>query len=558
MIDATTYHHIHGYYSAADLVEEGWWLLTALSKKAKGDALARGLLRLFSPLGTRQALAIILDRSDAEFCEMWLRGPSTPDETGYVWLPNPFFDESELTRTRLVSILRDGGKLLSLISSLGCPLQLPSRDFVRKWFAARVEALLPQLAEPLLVGAAADSVAVAWPREIDLEWTSGLPYSQRSERRVAATRYYRHFAAALARLSKQSRQASTNFTLFVPTTGAGREIDRLAVAILQHLVAHSPRRRGVIRQSAMRVWQEIPWVLSRLAQRNLPKEGLSPNARTALHAIAASGLAQRLIEKNPGALQIPAVSEPIETILVGLGAFERRYRLAEYPSLDDEPAAATRVATCLLWEGGRRSKCLSDVTPRDFKGQLQDLEVHIPTTKVHGMNDAMCPVGVLASEESARYMSAWSERCRTRGTERRRLLELALAREVPRTGPAAWAALARQIRTVFELNETPDLHDYRRACVTWLPVRMMLAAEPSLRDHSVLDSSRSSPLLDLKALQHLARYLDRALPLDDPLELVAGIIGNLRPREIRRTYCRSWPLLIALRCRAIWKRAGVD
>ena len=136
-----------------------------------------------------------------------------------------------------------------------------------------------------------------------------------------------------------------------------------------------------------------------------------------------------------------------------------------------------------------------------------------------------------------------------------RVVELVLGDETPKSATALHHALINAVRFHFDIMEVPNLHDFRRFCTTWMPVRMMVSKDLDLLDTPILECCRGTPLFSEDALRRLGRYMNSDA-VDDPLELVAGAVGNLRPTEIRRTYCRSWPVLLALRCHTIWKRTG--
>lgn len=550
--NTTIFRSEHGYYSNADAAQKG--LILAASLHASDDPVDRALLRLCSPAGVSSALAI-LRVNQANLASMWLRGPETNDGLGRVWLPNPLIDEEPITQREVLRLLTDDKALAELLCDLDPRLKPPAHSVPWRTFAMYVEAILPDDCEPLLRGLAAGDGAGCWPIEIDLDWQTGRPFTRRRARRPVATQYYPKFVAAFAQLTAQLAAPTPEFKPTFEISEAVRQIDQLAVQILERLGTGDRGRANVI-ASDLRVLQEVPWVLRHMSGGDFPQE-ISPNQHRCVRRIRDSGLAAHLLARCPEALTARAVSRPIESMLIGMDPFEQRFNLWTYPSLHDVRAAALRMVMILEYECCRRTICLSEVTPRCFFGEGPETEVILPRTKVRGMNNASCPLGAVASTRSIKFANDWAAACVGRGLGDHRLLELALGTSLPNAGPKLWSVLANEIRIVFSLPELPNLHDFRRCSISWLVVRMMVALEPSLRSHRVLESSVCSPLFAADALQRLQRYLENALPIDDPIELIAGIAGNSLPTEIRQTYIRTWPILLALRCQSIWQQLGL-
>lgn len=237
---------------------------------------------------------------------------------------------------------------------------------------------------------------------------------------------------------------------------------------------------------------------------------------------------------------------------------EREYGLDRpYPDVLDVLHSTLRIILIILFNSGRRARCLFDVKLKHFHVAGAVVDLQIPSTKVGSAAHQRIPLSRLLSERDLEFFLLWLNS---------RLLDLGLDREIylfdllgitrdrklePDVARSRLGSLFSQL--LGKNGIAVSTHIPRHCFITWFPVRALVAHHPELRNHPLLKDCLDHFWFSIEGLQAM-RLLIPSEVTPCTAEIIK-IVGHRQPTETRRSYGRSWSLLAALRASLLEPKA---
>lgn len=548
--DATLYRYYDACYSSQEFREKGELLRRYLVCTAP-NPLSAGLLRASTLLLAESGLRRLASCPANAISGDWVTIPD-PQSRSTVRLYNVWKDMSRKNIRCFLRILGSDGKLRVALRKIAPSLQIRSDMKALSFVGHCFEATFPAFCEPLLIGIVNGTAKVGYPTHIDLSLTRGWINKCHTRGPRFGHEYPVYFEQLrmVTAAMRRGELATLNFEIANDawSRAAPKEIE--ALKILDKYTRPRPTKgeKFLRKRTHIRYLQAIPSVLELLSRPDV--DTIFPEQTGACEIIRKFGSEpEKVVDFRK---RVRVKQTVAEVNLVDFDSAREWYGLSTpLPSLIDTANDALRVLTILLF-CGRRVRCLVEVKVKDF----YPTEIFLRSSKVHSQRESWLPLSPIVGDTDLSFLASWLERMKAEKRHEDYLVDLALGEKVAKT--VSFDEIQRMISVRLEENlgeEAPvNTHNPRRVFVSWFPIRCMLAEHRELKNHPLLIGHLQSDIFEDNTLDRLQKVVDDGV--EDPLELCAKFIGNSLTFQLRNTYCRSWPILIALRAELERKRLG--
>jgi len=551
---------LDGSTSNPQRFEHGELLRSLILRSApKNGVFTIFLCCLFYPFGAHmlEAFASLSDEelgNDVLYIKSPMERHNKEGQPPYVIpLLNPFKHISLLAFRRFRKAATDRQFLRDRIQTeLGVPLDWSFRDI-----CTALEAILAIRHPPLLISIFNFTKDAVQPTTIDLSLTANV---ERKQHARAKLKYRYPLCQKLIR--NRTRKRHQNDALWTPSredldgaTVHDRVVTEACIAYL-----NAPIELGSKRPDLLTVERYL--YLFRYAYESLSSgERLSYIGDAEEHAIT---LFSELVpfpdadidflkKKDRPRARLLALTNPL--------LVEREYGLNRpYPDLGNSIEAAMRVILIILFNCGRRARCLLDVQLKHFQACGRICDLVIPTTKVTLANGQRVPLSRLLSPADLDFVLSWLENLRKTqelsqetylfdllGIFRVKYLESDLGRS---------KMVEVFSRVLGKHGLALSTHLPRHTFVTWFAVRALLAHYPALRNHPILRDCIDHPWFSEEGLAAFRQVVPSRV--SSASCAILPIIGHFLPTESRRSYGRAWSLLATLRASLLSAEAAVE
>ena len=545
-IDATLYRRCDVCYSSHEFRIQGELLRHCLARTDPNNPLSAGLLRASAIFLAEPGLRVLAACSVEALARDWITFPDPLGTTFHLY--NVWSDMPPENRSRFLSILKSDAKLRGELRKIAPCLRIPRKMLALSFIGHCFESTFPPFGEPLLVSIVLGTSTVNHPVHIDLSLSRGWISKRHRPQRSFAHEYAVYFEQLrkVTAAMRQGQLATLHFQITNDAWKKARPKEIKALKILEEYTQpRSIKGETFLRaRSLVRYLQEVPSVFEMLSDPKI--EVISHVQYATCQLIQSHGPNPEIVKDFLDRVIVIQTSAKVN--LVSFDAARNLYGLSgSFPSLNDTADASLRVLTILLF-CGRRVRCLTEVKVKDFYATIENgTEVFVPSSKVHSQRETWLPLAPILGNRDLSFLSSWIERMKSEGRGEAYLVDLALGERIAERLSSDEIQRKISLRLMESLDrEAPvNTHDPRRVFASWFPIRCMLAEHRELIDHPLLIGHLQSDVFEDYALDRLQKVIDGGL--EDPLMLCAKFMGNSHTYQLRKTYCRSWPILLALR-----------
>ena len=516
----------------------------------------KGLLSV--PAGAEASKAIIVQALKCA-SDDWLRVPSPmPRHRGrrhpyYILVPNVWKGMPrsvfKVMRWAIKESPRGSELRQALFAEIG---RMVPKDLTFKRVLDAFESILPLFHPPALIEVVNWSRDVAWPHEIDLLAPDiVIPEKNPQNKRMEKYPKLKSIRRILveARQKKQKIVEDDLRALAHAAVGSDGVVCDIVVGdLVGSYLGGLPRSRE-------RLYQALPIVVEAMILGKRPPNfgRVEDSAFSLIQRHGAHHFEPKVLEWS---IKTFAKLDPQPTRVLGLYSpdlIDQHYCLTRpFPNLVDDEKCALRFMTILMARCGRRACDLIEIQFGDATVFEDFFDLEIPSTKVSSQNGMQIPLHTFFHRDELEFTRDWLASLRSRKVSDHTLLFelMGLERCNRANSDKVREYLVSSLNTLMlKSGFHSTTHLPRHFFASWWPVICLCA-----RNRELLTHEKLAPVRNLRVFSD--KYLDQVLTLiaasADSCSMMANLaMGHSQSTELFYSYCRSWPLLIALNASSV-------